>query len=378
MFSLHGLIQGSNLPDPEPILFLLASHEAIRTSASRDPHAHSRHPLQAHTLSQPTEEQISDLRGKARALRDAIESRFVDQRAATDDLLHALLAGGHVLIEGAPGLGKTTLVRAVAGCLGLTFRRLQCTPDLMPADVLGMRILEENPGGGHSFHFERGPVFTQVLLADEINRATPRTQSSLLEAMQENQVTVFGETLPLDRPFFVAATQNPIEMEGTYPLPEAQLDRFLLRVDVPSPSAEGIVHILEASQRQFSDPEPVLTGQEVLELQAVTASIAASSDILSLAARLVRATHPSSDTAPDSIRRHVRYGASPRGAQAMLGAARARALLAGRLHCTAEDIAAVAQPCLRHRLILTYEGEAAGVSTSDLAQEAYASAEQGA
>ena len=322
-----------------------------------------------------TEERISALRSKARDLRDAIETRFIDQRAATDDLLYGLLAGGHVLLEGAPGLGKTTLVRTVASCLGLSFRRLQCTPDLMPADVLGMRILEEDPSGGHRFHFERGPVFTQVLLTDEINRATPRTQSALLEAMQERQVTVFGETLPLDRPFFVAATQNPIEMEGTYPLPEAQLDRFLLRVDVSTPTAEGIVNILEAERDAAAPLEPVLKGGEVLELQAVAASIPASSDILSLAARTVVATHPGDASAPDLIRRHVRYGSSPRGAQALLGAARARALLAGRLHVSEDDLEAVIQPCLRHRLVLTYEGEAAGVSAGDLAQEAYARAQ---
>lgn len=327
-------------------------------------------------MTQPTEEQISALRDKARALRDAVETRFVDQRAATDDLLYGLLAGGHVLLEGAPGLGKTTLVRTVARCLGLTFRRLQCTPDLMPADVLGMRILEEAPGGGHRFHFERGPVFTQVLLTDEINRATPRTQSALLEAMQERQVTVFGETLPLDKPFFVAATQNPIEMEGTYPLPEAQLDRFLLRVDVTSPSPEGIVHILEANPSSMGEIEPVLSGDEILELQAVTASVPASSDILALAARTIVATHPGEESAPDLVRRHVRYGASPRGAQAMLGAARARALVAGRLHVTEEDLEAVVQPCLRHRLVLTYEGEAAGISAGDLSQEAYARAQR--
>lgn len=325
-------------------------------------------------MTELTEERISALRSKARELRDAIESRYVDQRAATDDLLHGLLAGGHVLLEGAPGLGKTTLVRTVASCLGLDFRRLQCTPDLMPADVLGMRILEEDPNGGHRFHFERGPVFTQVLLTDEINRATPRTQSALLEAMQERQVTVFGETLPLDRPFFVAATQNPIEMEGTYPLPEAQLDRFLLRVDVESPTAEGIVKILEAERAATAPLEAVLSGDEVLELQALTASIPASSDILALAARTVIATHPDNEAAPELVRRHVRFGASPRGAQALLGAARARALLAGQLHVREEDLEAVVQPCLRHRLMLTYEGEAAGVSAGELAQEAYARA----
>jgi MoxR-like ATPase len=242
----------------------------------------------------------------------------------------------------------------------------------MPADVLGTRILEDSPDGGHRFHFERGPIFTQVLLADEINRATPRTQSALLEAMQERQVTVFGETLPLDRPFFLAATQNPIEMEGTYPLPEAQLDRFLLRIKISTPTAEGILHILEATQGKQDELKPVLSVQDILELQAITAALPASSDILRHISRTIAATHPTAESAPDSIKRHVRYGASPRGAQAMLGAARARALLAGRLHVSEEDIEAVAGACLGHRLILTYEGEAAGVSTGDLALDAFA------
>jgi len=321
-------------------------------------------------VNNPSEERIASLRQRAISLRDAVETRFVDQRVVTDEILYALFAGGHVLLEAAPGLGKTTLVRTVAGCLGLSFSRLQCTPDLMPADVLGTRILEDGADGGHRFRFERGPVFTQVLLADEINRATPRTQSALLEAMQERQVTVFGETLPLERPFFMAATQNPIEMEGTYPLPEAQLDRFLLRVNISTPSAESILHILEATQGERAELEPLFSTQDILELQAITASIPASSDILRHISRTIAATHPSSDSSPDSIKKHVRYGASPRGAQAMLGAARARALLAGRLHVSEEDLEAVVRACLSHRLILTYEGEAAGVSAGDLAYDA--------
>jgi MoxR-like ATPase len=321
-------------------------------------------------VNQPTEEHIASLRQRAIELRDAVETRFVDQRVVTDELLYALLAGGHVLLEGAPGLGKTTLVRTVAHCLGLKFSRLQCTPDLMPADVLGTRILEESPEGGHRFHFERGPIFTQVLLADEINRATPRTQSALLEAMQERQVTVFGETLTLEQPFFLAATQNPIEMEGTYPLPEAQLDRFILRVNIPTPSAESILHILEAAEQTQDALSPILTAEDILELQSITASIPVSSDIMGLISRTIAATHPSAGSAPDSIKRHVRYGASPRGALSILGASRARALLAGRLHVSEEDVEAVVRPCISHRLVLTYEGEAAGVSAGDLAFDA--------
>ena len=325
-------------------------------------------------MKQPTEEQITALRQRALSFRDAVETRFVDQRVVTDELLYALFAGGHVLLEAAPGLGKTTLVRTVAHCLGLKFNRLQCTPDLMPADVLGTRILIDTPDGGHRFHLERGPVFTQVLLADEINRATPRTQSALLEAMQERQVTLFGETIQLEQPFFMAATQNPIEMEGTYPLPEAQLDRFLLHIKIATPTAESIMRILESGDGEQGDLQPSLSTQDVLELQAVTASIPASSDVLRRISRTVAATHPSSDLAPDSIKRHVRYGASPRGAQAMLGAARARALLEGRLHVSEEDLEVVTKPCLGHRLILTYEGEAAGVSAGDLALDALAQA----
>ena len=327
-------------------------------------------PLANSPVNQPSEEQINALRQRALSFRDAVETRFIDQRVVTDELLYALFAGGHVLLEAAPGLGKTTLVRTVAHCLGLKFSRLQCTPDLMPADVLGTRILQDTPDGGHRFHLERGPIFTQVLLADEINRATPRTQSALLEAMQERQVTLFGETIQLERPFFMAATQNPIEMEGTYPLPEAQLDRFLLRIKISTPTAESVMHILESGDGEQEELQPTLSAQDVLQLQAVAASLPASSDVLSHISRTIAATHPSSDFAPDSIKRHVRYGASPRGAQAMLGAARVRALIEGRLHVSEEDLEAVVKPCLGHRLILTYEGEAAGVSAGDLALDA--------
>jgi len=305
------------------------------------------------------------------ALRARIAERFLGAEEVVDQLLYCLLAGGNALLEGAPGLGKTTLVRAVAAALGMQFSRVQFTPDLMPPDILGARLLEEDTAGKRHFRFQEGPVFTNVLLADEVNRATPRTQSALLEAMQEQQVTVFGETRPLPRPFFVIATQNPIEMEGTYPLPEAQLDRFLLKINIAAPDAKDLVRILSATHsRSQAEPAPLLDAGRVLEIQELVDALPASSDILRRIARIVRATHPGADEAPDPVRRCVRHGASPRAGQAMLLAAKARAFLAGRLHVEDQDLCAVAVPALRHRILLGYEGEASGVSTDALAAAA--------
>ncbi len=320
------------------------------------------------------ERRLEALRARLAALRAAIEARFLGHAQAVDLLVATLFAGGHALIEGAPGLGKTTLVRALAQALALSFRRVQCTPDLMPSDVLGTRILDEAPGGGHVFRFERGPVFAHVLLADEVNRATPRTQSALLEAMAERQVTVFGETLALEEPFLVIATQNPIEMEGTYPLPEAQVDRFLCKVVLASPDEDELVGILRASGAA-PEPEPaVLAREEVLELRALARQVEASDALLYRIARTVRATDPERPDAPAEIRRCLRYGASPRGAQALLALGRARALAAGRPWVSEEDVEAVLEPALRHRLVFSYEGEASGVSPDALAREAWAAA----
>jgi MoxR-like ATPase len=272
-----------------------------------------------------------------------------------------------VLLEGVPGLGKTTLVKALAAALDLDFRRIQFTPDMMPSDVLGSRILEED-GGVRRFTFERGPIFASVILADEINRATPRTQAALLESMQERQVTVHGETLALEDPFLVVATQNPIEMEGTYPLPEAQLDRFALQVLVPFPSAAELTRVLAEellAPPAPANPSPVVSRADVRRLRRVVQSVPASSDVVERVARLVLATHPRPDS-PEIVRRYVRHGASPRGGLALLGAARARALARGRLHVADEDVERVAAPALRHRLILGYEGEASGVSRNEL------------
>ena len=301
-------------------------------------------------------------------LREAVGSAFLGCELEVEQVLLVLLAGGHLLLEGVPGLGKTTLVKALAASLDLSFRRIQCTPDLMPGDVLGTRVLDQDERGARSFVFERGPVFAQVVLADEINRATPRTQSALLEAMQESQVTLFGERYELEQPFLVVATENPIEMEGTYPLPEAQLDRFLLKVVLPYPSTEELVRVLEETtggRAEAQAANPILDAGDVLSMRELVRSVPASTDVVRRVARIVLATHPREDS-PEEVRRCVRHGASPRGGQAILLTAKARALLRGRLHVADEDVEAVCAPALRHRLILGYEGEAAGVSADEL------------
>jgi MoxR-like ATPase len=322
--------------------------------------------------------EIEELRRGVVALRGAVGRRFLGHEDVVEQLLVALLAEGHVLLEGAPGLGKTTLAKGLASALDLGFGRIQCTPDLMPADVIGTRILEEGAGDERRFTFQRGPVFCNVLLVDEINRATPRTQSALLEAMQERQVTVFGETHALEAPFFVVATQNPIEMEGTYPLPEAQLDRFLLKVEIGSPQAQELARILEHSTAGDADESgAALRRGELLRLQQIVRELPASSDMIALVSRLVLATHPSEPSAPESVRRFVRWGASPRGGLALLLAAKARAFLRGRLFVAEEDLAALAAPALRHRLVLGFEAESTGAKSDAIVAEALASAKRG-
>ncbi|MBI5364925.1 MAG: AAA family ATPase [Planctomycetes bacterium] len=312
------------------------------------------------------------------ALRDEIGRVFLGAPATSEALLCALFAGGHVLLEGAPGLGKTTLVQGVADALELSFRRIQFTPDLMPADITGTRVLDEDERGARRFVFHRGPVFANVLLADEINRATPRTQSALLEAMQEGQVTVFGERFELERPFFVAATQNPIEMEGTYPLPEAQLDRFLFKLDLGAPDLAALTTILSATTgEERAKPKAKLDRARLLAMQSLVRQVPASRACIELVARTLLATDPASPTAPDLVRRYVRYGASPRGGQALLLGAKVRALAAGELHVRDEDLTAWIAPALRHRLVLNYEGEAARARTDELALAAFERARKG-
>jgi MoxR-like ATPase len=305
-------------------------------------------------------------------LRRAIGSVIVGQNQVVEEVLWGLIAGGHVLLEGNPGLGKTLLVRTLSSCLDLRFSRIQFTPDLMPSDVTGTNVLVLGADGAAQGRFElhRGPIFGQVILADEINRATPKTQSALLEAMQEHAVTIAGVRHALDEPFFVLATENPIEMEGTYPLPEAQLDRFLLKVLVPTPGEDDLTEILgRTTGRQGASPARVLMQREVLELRTLCRDVAVAEPILRYAARLVGASSPESESATPLARRAVRLGAGVRGAQALVLAAKAVALLGGRGHVAFEDVARTARPVLRHRILRSFEGEADGITTDRIIDE---------
>jgi MoxR-like ATPase len=284
-----------------------------------------------------------------------------------DDTLIALIAGGHVLLEGVPGLGKTLMVRTLADALDLTFRRIQFTPDLMPADLIGTNVVIETPNGGKTFQFQRGPVFANVLLADEINRATPKTQSALLESMQEHSVTVAGETHRLTPPFFVMATQNPLEMEGTYPLPEAQLDRFFCKLLVKYPHAAELETILDrTTESVVPRAQPVLSGERILSMSSLARQIPIADEVRRYGIALVLATHPQNEIAPEPTRRYVRYGASPRGVQAMILGAKIRAILDDRYHVAREDLRTMARPVMRHRLILNFEGQAQGISSDEV------------
>ncbi len=294
-------------------------------------------------------------------LRDEIAKVIVGHEPIVEGVVTAMLAGGHALLEGVPGLGKTMLVRTLAEAIDLTFSRVQFTPDLMPADILGTNVIAEDPSGRKGFEFQRGPIFANIVLADEVNRATPKTQSALLEAMQEQSVTVAKTTYKLQAPFFVLATQNPLEMEGTYPLPEAQLDRFFFKLKVTFPSREALHVIMDRTTSSESvHAEKVLTGARLLELRELARQVPVARMVQDFALRVLEATHPS-PAAPEVTRKYVRYGSSPRGAQALLLAAKIRALLDGRFAAAADDVRAAARPALRHRLILNFEGEAEGV-----------------
>jgi MoxR-like ATPase len=298
------------------------------------------------------------------------------------DVLVSLFAGGHVLLEGVPGLGKTLLIKTLAAGLELSFSRVQFTPDLMPADIIGTTILLEDPEGRRHFQFQKGPIFAHILLADEVNRATPKTQSALLEGMQEGNATVSGISHPLPSPFFVLATQNPIEMEGTYPLPEAQLDRFLFKLRVTYPALEELNEIIDRTTRsRETEVRRVMTGPEVLRFRELVREVPIAEHVREFASLIVMATHPQWEHAPDATRRFVRYGSSPRGAQALVLGGKVRALAQGRYNVSVEDLRAVARPALRHRLILNFEGEAEGVDVDgmigDVLEQAEATSRKG-
>ena len=291
-------------------------------------------------------------------LQSEIGRVFVGQRDLVDQLLLCFFCQGHALVEGPPGLGKTLLIRTLADALDLKFARIQCTPDLMPADVTGTNLLVETAQGGREFSFQPGPIFGNVVLADELNRATPRTQAAFLEAMQERHVTIFGATHPLEEPFSVFATQNPIEMEGTYPLPEAQLDRFFFKLVVRMPDIDDLTEILKRTTgTQHAQATARFGAATVREMSELIKQVKVADPAMRLVLRLLRATHPDSEDAPPLVKQYVRYGASPRAAQAMILAAKALALLAGRYHVAADDVRRVAAPALSHRVILSFHGE---------------------
>lgn len=303
-------------------------------------------------------------------VRDELAKVMVGQQRVVESVLVGLFCGGNILLEGVPGLGKTELVKTLSAVLDLDFNRIQFTPDLMPADVVGTNIMTNDESGGYRFEFRQGPVFTQLLLADEINRATPKTQSSLLEVMQEHAVTVAGQTRPMTEPFFVLATQNPIEQEGTYPLPEAQLDRFMFKVEVGFLSQDELNEVVSRTiLKQKIEVEKIMDGSQIMELRAILDKVVVADPIRDYAVRLVLATHPETEHAHEKVKRFVRWGASPRAAQALVRAGRVRALSEGRAHVAFEDIRYFAVEVLQHRVLLNYDGQAENLAVGQLIRD---------
>ena len=326
------------------------------------------------TVTKHAIDQAALFRDCFKRLQDEIGRVFVGQQSSVEQLLVCFFCQGHGLIEGAPGLGKTVLVRSLSEALSLKFARVQCTPDLMPADITGTNVIVDLPDRTHRFVFQPGPIFANIVLADEINRATPRTQAAFLEAMQERHVTVFGATYPIAAPFSLFATQNPVEMEGTYPLPEAQLDRFFFKVIVSLPEIEELVAIMSRTTGEEEARITALFGADVAQsLFTTIRQVKISEPVLKYALRLVRATHPQMKEAPERIRKYVRYGASPRAAQAIVLASKAVALLAERFHVSADDVRHVALPALNHRIIRNFHAEVEQVAGETLVADVLAS-----
>jgi MoxR-like ATPase len=314
--------------------------------------------------------EVEEFQQKIGTLREEIGKVIVGNREVVDGALTCMLAGSHALLEGVPGLGKTVLVKTMAEALHLAFSRVQFTPDLMPADIIGTTVIDEDDKGGKVFEFRRGPIFANIVLADEINRATPKTQSALLEAMQEHRVTVAKTSYAIEEPFFVLATQNPLEMEGTYPLPEAQLDRFFFKLHVPFPTRDELHTILERTTGNVEAPvRPVLARADVLAMQRLVREVPVARHVQDFVIRVLEATHPESSEAPELTKRFVRFGASPRGAQSVLLAAKIRALFEGRFAASIDDVRQVCFPALRHRVLLNFEGEAEGIRTDQIIEE---------
>ena len=319
-----------------------------------------------------TKQELESFQRDLEVLVSEVQRVIVGQERVIQGVISCLLAGGHGLLEGVPGLGKTLLIRTVAQAVRLDFARIQFTPDLMPADIVGTSVLTQEGDGGskHVLEYQPGPIFANIVLADEVNRATPKTQSALLEAMAEGTVTAGGETRNLPSPFLVLATQNPLEMEGTYPLPEAQLDRFLFKIQVDFPGEDDLMHILDRTTGNKSESiQAVLDGPRILEMRELVRAIPVTESLTRYVVRVLRATHGDDARAPDLIKRYVRFGGSPRGAQAMLLASRIRCCLDGRLTPSIEDVKAVALQCLRHRVILNFEGEAEGIAIDDCLEQ---------
>jgi MoxR-like ATPase len=314
--------------------------------------------------------QIEEFSQIAQTIEAEIAKVIVGQQAVVRDVLICVLAGRHALLEGVPGLGKTQLIRTLADALSLEFSRIQFTPDLMPSDITGTNVMEDTEDGRKVFRFQAGPIFSNLVLADEINRATPKTQSALLEAMQEKTVTVSGQVYPMAKPFFVLATQNPVEQEGTYPLPEAQLDRFMFKINVEFPSTDDLVTIIERTTgAETPMAQKVADGEQVVAMRDLALTTPLASHVNRYVAELVVASHPENPTAPETVKRYVQYGSSPRGAQALILGAKINALLEGRFNVAFEDIEAVANSALRHRLLLNFEGLAEGIRPDDIVRD---------